>query len=171
MGLLASSGHSTIFTTALSPVVPPLSFSLGMKMSVARNLLSVLSRAKYFFTSRVPVNTCSLRSSILMTSASGSMPSRAALMCTSTLSPLSACIELRSATKMGLPSSLAVSTLFLPLLRRMKMPSSTVLRCRALNLPGVLSLKKPSISSCSRISTTRARCLGVLAPTLLDTCL
>ena len=31
MGFLASSGHSTTFTRALSPVLPPFSLSLGIK--------------------------------------------------------------------------------------------------------------------------------------------
>ena len=72
---------------------------------------------------------------------------------------------------MGFPSSLAVSTLFLPLLRRMKMPSATDERLTALKLPVVTSVRKPSTDNCSKISTMSARRLGVLAPTAADTCL
>ena len=170
IGELLSSCHSIMRTIALSPLFPPLSLFLGMKISVARNLLSVSRVAKYLSTCRVPINTWSFFSIISITSASGSWPRRWALMCTFTLSPFRACIELRSATKIDSSPSL-ISTLFLPLLRRTKVPIETAPRCLALNLPGVTSVRVPSSAICSRISTTSARFAGVEALTAADTCL
>ena len=149
VGLFASSGQSVIRTTALSPVVPPRSFREGMNMSVARNLESVRRKATFLSTCSVPMNTWSFFSSISVTTASGSLPRTRAAMVTRTRSPLSACIELRSATRSSSPSA-SVMTLFLPFARREKTPSAVSVRLGALYLPGAVSIRSPSNASSAR---------------------
>ncbi len=152
-GFLASSGHSVIFTTALSPSAPPLSLFLGMKMSKPRNLESVLRNVTVLSTWRVPMNDCSFRSMISTTSASASFPGRLAATFTRTRSPLRACMELRSATKI-VSLSWSVITEFLPLWRRTKVPTATFVRCGDLNAPGATSMISPSNAISASMSAT-----------------
>ena len=76
MGFFALSGHSIIFTMALSPVFPPFSFSLGIKMSLASVRFSVTRKAYELATSSVPTKVSLARSSISITSPSASRPRR-----------------------------------------------------------------------------------------------
>ena len=146
---------------AFCPVLPPLSFARGIIISVARNLESVCRYAYWRITCNVPMNVCSFSSTISITSASGSTPLRRAAMMIRTLSPLSACMEFRSATNIDSPSS-SVTTLFLPLLRRTKVPVVTLLRCGALYLPGDTSIISPSNASSAKINAM-ARCAVALS--------
>ena len=72
--VLALSGHSVTFTTALSPVFPPFSLSLGMKMSLASVRFSVTRKAYDFSTSSVPTKVSLARCNISITSPSASHP-------------------------------------------------------------------------------------------------
>ncbi len=139
-------------------------------MSHARNFESVFRNARLESTWSVPMNVCSFFSMISITWASASWPLRHAAISTRTRSPLRACIELRSATKIASESS-SVITLFFPFDRRTKVPVATLLRCGALNLPGAISTMSPSnASSASRRATLRWAA-GVSAPIACDTCL
>ena len=153
IGFLSSSFHCTIFTMALSPVCPPFSLSFGMNMSQARNLLSVQRNAKFLFTFSVPMNFWSFFSTISTTLASGSEPRLCAHSSTFTRSPLRACIELRSATKIG-TSEFSIITLFLPLLRRTKVPSVDDVISADWYFPGTNSRRNPLSVSSSRMSAT-----------------
>ena len=159
-GFFSSSGHDVMRATALSPVLPPRSLPRGMIMSVARNLESVTSTPNCFSTRSVPMNVCSFCSSISTTSASVSTPRRLAATITRTLSPLRACMELRSATNIDSPSS-SVTTEFLPLERRTNVPVDTLPRCGALYLPGDTSSRSPSNASSASCSAMVRCAAGV----------
>ena len=94
-----------------------------MYMSVARNFESVSRYAKFLSTLSVPMNVWGFFSIISVTTASVSLPLTLAATVTRTRSPLRACMEFRSATKICSPSG-SVRTLFLPFERRWKIPSA-----------------------------------------------
>jgi len=73
MGFFALSGHSVIFTIALSPVFPPFSLSFGINMSLASVRFSVTRNAYDLATSNVPTKVSLARSSISITSPSASL--------------------------------------------------------------------------------------------------
>ena len=54
--LCSASGHCVIFTTALSPDFPPLSFFLGMMMSCTKMFSEVINTAKSLSTRSLPTN-------------------------------------------------------------------------------------------------------------------
>ena len=124
IGFLACSGHSVIFTTALSPLLPPFNAFLGINMSLANVRSSVSRKAKSLRTSNFPTNDLSFLSRISTTCASRTWCFLRANKVTFTLSPPMACKEFRSATRTGSPPSNGV-TVFLPFALRLNMASNT----------------------------------------------
>ena len=169
-GICSFSGHSVMRTTAFSPVRPPRSLFRGITMSVARNFESVTSVPMCFPTRKVPIKVCCLRSIISVTFASGSRPRTRAATLIATRSPLSACMELRSATKIVSPSA-SVTTLFFPLLRRTNVPVATTVRCTGLKRPGDTSSSTPSKASSARYMAMERWCVLLCSPMAAATCL
>ena len=131
-------GHCVILTTALSPVLPPFSFFLGIKISCTKIFPSVTRKAKSFSTFSLPTAWSILCDRTSTTIASLIWFCRRAIIATLTRSPLRANIELRSETKMGLPPSSGWKE-FLPFALRIKVPSCTcVFRFRRYELSDVL---------------------------------
>ena len=120
----SASGHSIIFTTTLSPSLAPFSLRRGMMMLLASTLDGEMSVARSWSMEILPTNVSFALCRISMTCASFIWFLRRAMHEKRTRSPLSAHIELRSATKIGLslPSGVMV---FLPLVLRRKTPSCT----------------------------------------------
>ena len=120
----SSSGHCTILTRALSSVFPPFIFFLGMMILCENTSFCGTRYAISLSTFNLPTNVSLALSRTSITCASLIWLVRRAMKLTLTLSPLSAPMELRSATKMGLPPS-AGKKEFLPLSFLTNVPSCT----------------------------------------------
>ena len=122
--LCSASGHCVIRTTARSPVFPPLSRFFGTRISWTKSDSCVTRKAMSRSTRNLPVKVSFLRWRISVTIASLIWLRRRARNCTRTRSPVSADMELRSETKIGVPPS-SGRKVFLPLALRWNVPSCT----------------------------------------------